>query len=188
MCYVRCPSHVARSAVTQFAPNSCYLTPLRSKYSPRHSVHKHMQFMFLLSQAYKTTGKIIVLYILIFTYLDSGQEVESFSFHDIRHSSNFIWFQFLHECNFYLVVSFPNALCYDFVLNSGDETSISTSSFSAFTSIPTILLASNLASLFFYGIYVFHEWINYISIDKKLMRSIQLQCFLGFLRLANGIF
>jgi hypothetical protein len=87
MCYVRCPSHspwcVARSAkfeasLMRFAPNSCYFTPLRSESSPRHSVLKHMEsccyfnVRYHVSHAYKPTGKIIILYVLIFTCLDSG--------------------------------------------------------------------------------------------------------------------
>jgi hypothetical protein len=60
------------------------LFPLRSKYSPQHPVLKHPQFMFPLyvrdhlSHPYRSTGKIIVLYILIFTFFYSRQEDGSF--------------------------------------------------------------------------------------------------------------
>ena len=57
--------------------HSRYLFPLRPKYSPQHPSLKHPQSMFLpqcepLSfTPIQNTGKIIVLYILIFKYFDS---------------------------------------------------------------------------------------------------------------------
>ena len=57
--------------VMQSPPFPCYLVPPRSKYSPQRHVLKHPQLPFLpqcndqLSHPYKTTGKIIVLYIYI---------------------------------------------------------------------------------------------------------------------------
>jgi hypothetical protein len=33
--------------IMQFSPTSCHFIPLRSKYSPQHSVLKHPQSMFL---------------------------------------------------------------------------------------------------------------------------------------------
>jgi len=66
----------------QYPPFPRYLIPPRSKYSPQHHILKHPQLRFLsrqrsslvsaqVSHPYKTTGKIIVLYILIFKFLDS---------------------------------------------------------------------------------------------------------------------
>jgi hypothetical protein len=60
----------------QFSPTSCHFISLRSKYSPEHH-----QSTFLarrrhqVSHPYRTTGKIIVLYFLIFTFSDSRREV-----------------------------------------------------------------------------------------------------------------
>jgi hypothetical protein len=57
----------------QFSPSSRHFISLLSKYSPQHPVLKHPQSMFLnvrdkFSYPYRTTRKIIVLYILIFVF------------------------------------------------------------------------------------------------------------------------
>jgi hypothetical protein len=62
----------------QFSPFSCHLIPLRPKYPPQHPVLKHPQSMCLnarhqVSHPYRTAGKIIVLFVLIFTFFDSRQ-------------------------------------------------------------------------------------------------------------------
>jgi hypothetical protein len=55
----------------QSSPASRHFLPLKSKYSPQHSVLKHPRSMFSLSlrdkvsQPYDTAGKVIVLYVLI---------------------------------------------------------------------------------------------------------------------------
>jgi hypothetical protein len=58
----------------QFSPPSYLFIPFRPKYSPHHPVLKHSLYFSLnvrdkVSHTYKTTGKIIFLYILIFTLL-----------------------------------------------------------------------------------------------------------------------
>jgi hypothetical protein len=61
----------------EFSPPSLHFIPLFSKYSPQHPVLKYSQSVFLrnirnqISHPYKTTGKIIVLNILIFTLFNS---------------------------------------------------------------------------------------------------------------------
>ena len=60
----------------QSLPFPRYLVPLRSKYSPQHHISKQLQLPFLPQcqrpsfTPIKTTCKIIVLYILIFKFLD----------------------------------------------------------------------------------------------------------------------
>ena len=68
----------------QSHPFPRYLVPPRSKYSPQHPVLKHPQLLSSLnvndqvSHPYKTTGKIIILYILIFKFLGSNLEDKRF--------------------------------------------------------------------------------------------------------------
>jgi hypothetical protein len=70
--------------VMQFSPPSRHSIPLLSKYSPQHLVLKHLSLCSSLtvidqvSHPYRTTGKIIVLYILTFTFFDSRQEDKRF--------------------------------------------------------------------------------------------------------------
>ena len=72
--------------------HSPVLIPLMPKYSPQHPLLKHPQPMFLpqcerpSSHPYKTTGKIIVLYILIFRYLNSKLEDKDSGPNDRKHS------------------------------------------------------------------------------------------------------
>jgi hypothetical protein len=77
-----CPSHppwlhhsndiwrreqVTKLLIMQFSPTSYYFVTLRSNYSPQHPVLKYPTF--------KTIAKIVVLYILIFIFLESRQRV-----------------------------------------------------------------------------------------------------------------
>jgi hypothetical protein len=65
----------------QFSPLPCYLVPLRPKYSPQHpllSLHSPLNVSDQVSHPYKTTEKVLVLYILILTFLDSKLEDKRF--------------------------------------------------------------------------------------------------------------
>jgi hypothetical protein len=61
-----------------------FFIPLRSKYSPKHPVFKALNMCASLnvrdkvSHPYITTGKIFVLYVLIFTFLDTRLEDKRF--------------------------------------------------------------------------------------------------------------
>jgi hypothetical protein len=63
--------------IIQFSPVSYYILLLRSKYSPQDPVFKRLNLFSLhnvrgqVLHSYKTTEKIIVVHILIFTYLGS---------------------------------------------------------------------------------------------------------------------
>jgi hypothetical protein len=64
----------------QLSPFSRYFIPLRSKYSPQHPVSNTLSLCSSLnvrdqvSHPYTTTGRIMVLCILTFKFLDSRRE------------------------------------------------------------------------------------------------------------------
>jgi hypothetical protein len=65
----------------QLSPFSCYVMRLRSKYSSQNAVSQthsaHAVPLMLrdqVSHPYKTTGRIMIFYVLTFTFLDSRRE------------------------------------------------------------------------------------------------------------------
>jgi hypothetical protein len=62
--------------IMQFSPTSCHFIPLMSKYSQhpalRHTHCSSLNVRDQVSHTYRTTGKLIILYILIFMFLDSS--------------------------------------------------------------------------------------------------------------------
>jgi hypothetical protein len=72
------------SSLCSFSPLPYYLSPLRPKYYPQQTILKHLSLCSSLnvsdqvSHLYNTTGKIIVLYILFFIFLNSKLEDNRF--------------------------------------------------------------------------------------------------------------
>jgi hypothetical protein len=68
--------------VKQFSQTSYNFIPPGFKYFAQHPILEYLQSLFsindrdLVSQPYKATGKIVVLYILIFTFSDTAKETE----------------------------------------------------------------------------------------------------------------
>ena len=89
------------SSLCSFFPFPCYLVPFRPKCSLQHPILKHPQPTFLLLSdqvpyPYKTTGTIIVLYILILKVFDSKLEDKRFCTE---------WYQAFPEFNLLLISS-----------------------------------------------------------------------------------
>jgi len=73
--------------IMQSSPASCHFLLLRSKYSPQHPVLKKPPSVLCcssrsvrdqVSSPYKTTSEIMVLYILIFKFLERKREEKRF--------------------------------------------------------------------------------------------------------------
>jgi hypothetical protein len=120
-CYMPCPSHlpllhhsyyawrrvqvmnllIMQPTVTLslFDPNPCSQTP---------SVYVLPQCQRQVSHSYRTTGKIIILYILMFMFLDSRQEDKGSGLNIRKLYPNSISSSFPPESSFDLLLSFPN--------------------------------------------------------------------------------
>jgi hypothetical protein len=78
--YTRWRVQILQILVRQVSLHSSHFIPLQSKYSPRHPVLKYPQSCSSLnvrdqvSCPYRITGKIIVLYILIFKFFESRRK------------------------------------------------------------------------------------------------------------------
>jgi hypothetical protein len=72
--------NIIKLLILSSSPLPCYLIPFRPKYSPLHFVLEHPQPMFLppcaptSSTPIQITGRIIVLYILNYIFLDRKLE------------------------------------------------------------------------------------------------------------------
>ena len=77
-------AHIIKLCIMQSPTAPYYLFHLRPKYPPPPPILKHLQPTFLPHckqpsfTPFKTTGKVIILYKLIFTYLDSKVEDKTF--------------------------------------------------------------------------------------------------------------
>lgn len=94
--------------VTQFYPVSLNFILLRS------SSTLNLCFVNVkgkVSQTYKATRKIIIYYILIFTFLDHRCEDRSYFLYDSKLSLNLNCSQFFRKCIFQLLLSAPNIKC-----------------------------------------------------------------------------
>jgi hypothetical protein len=98
----------------QFSPRSVFL-PFRSKYLPQHSLLKNAlcsspKVRDQVSHPYSTTGKIIVLYILIFRFFIWYGKRKDFGLNNRKHSLNLMYSWFHHECHSDLLASSPRYL------------------------------------------------------------------------------
>jgi hypothetical protein len=82
----------------QSSPASHHFLPLRSKYSTKYPIFRHLKLCSFLSMRYhvshpyKTTGKIIVLCILIYICSLIGDEkTKDSELHNSKHSLNLMW-------------------------------------------------------------------------------------------------
>ena len=96
---------ITKLLTVQFSPVSCYLLPL-SHYHMKDilSLYSSLQVKDQTPHPYKT-GKIIVLYILLFLLLDSRWESKRFW---TRVARILFCSQFLHGCKLYYLMLFPN--------------------------------------------------------------------------------
>ena len=94
---------IIKNLIMCFSPLPCNRVPLRPKYSPQHpilenlNVNSSLNVSDQVSHPYKTEGKITVLYILIFIFLDSKPEDKVSAPNDSKHSVNSVCSYFLHE-------------------------------------------------------------------------------------------
>ena len=83
---------VIKLLIVLVSPFFFYLYPLRPKYSPQHTILKHLSLHSSLnlsdqvSHPYKTTGTIIVLYILFFIFWIASCKTKDSALNDNKHS------------------------------------------------------------------------------------------------------
>jgi hypothetical protein len=78
---------VIQLLIMHFSPLPCYLVPLlNTLYSKPLSLCSSLNVSYQVSQPNKTTGKIIVLYIVIFKFFNSKLKDQTFCTNDSKHS------------------------------------------------------------------------------------------------------
>jgi hypothetical protein len=116
-CYMPCHDHstyvwqrvkVVKFLIFQFSQIPWYIICLWSKCSPEHLMFKHSQPVFSrnirdqISRPYRTMGRTIISYILIFMLLSSRQETKDSELNGSKHCPNSVCPKFPPESNFYL--------------------------------------------------------------------------------------
>jgi len=172
------------------------LPPLRPKYSPTlfsdtFNLCFALSVRGQVSQQYKTTGKIMVLYTLIFKFLERWHKDRRLW---TERQQAFLEFNLecVCECNFDLLLYLPNTWNFPTKYLLAINKSWFCPAF-WWQGITIYLLFYVLTSrptsfVLFFAIYVLTQYIHIMSIDQDRMCSIKFLLFLIFLDLPDSTF